>query len=45
MIDFLIRHSILTPENEPNYQEICRRLRRDLGLPGIVVADLNDNDG
>lgn len=35
MIDFLLRHSFVTPENEPSYLDIVRRLKRDLGLPGI----------
>jgi 8-oxo-dGTP pyrophosphatase MutT (NUDIX family) len=34
MLDFFIRHGILTKENEKNYDEIQRRLHRDLGLPG-----------
>ncbi|KAL1835745.1 hypothetical protein VTK73DRAFT_5427 [Phialemonium thermophilum] len=34
MLDFFIRHNILTPENEPNYEEIRRRVRRDLPFPG-----------
>lgn len=36
MIDFLIRHGHVTPESEPAYLDIVRRLRRDLDLPGIV---------
>jgi len=32
-IDFLIRHGYVTPENEPNYLEVCSRLR--LTLPNI----------
>ncbi|KAI0381966.1 NUDIX hydrolase domain-like protein [Hypomontagnella monticulosa] len=34
LIDFFIRHKILTPENEPNYEEIVKRLRRKLPFPG-----------
>lgn len=33
MIDFLIRHGRITPENEPDYVEICTRLRRRLPVP------------
>ncbi|KAL0243978.1 hypothetical protein I308_105241 [Cryptococcus tetragattii IND107] len=35
-VDFLIRHSFVTPENEPHFLEISTRLRRRLGvaLPG-----------
>ncbi len=35
MIDFLIRHGILTPENEPDYIEIQTRLHRRLEFPMI----------
>jgi 8-oxo-dGTP pyrophosphatase MutT (NUDIX family) len=34
MLDFLIRHGILTPENEPHYDEIQRRIHRRLPFPG-----------
>ncbi|EOO03857.1 putative nudix hydrolase 20 protein [Phaeoacremonium minimum UCRPA7] len=34
MIDFFIRHGILTPENEPNYDEIKARIRRKIPFPG-----------
>ncbi|KAI1780150.1 NUDIX hydrolase domain-like protein [Hypoxylon cercidicola] len=34
LVDFFIRHKILTPENEPDYDEILRRLRRKLPFPG-----------
>jgi 8-oxo-dGTP pyrophosphatase MutT (NUDIX family) len=34
MLDFFIRHGILTPENEPNLEEIKSRLHRDLEFPG-----------
>lgn len=30
MVDFLIRHGIVTSENEPDYTEICSRLHRRL---------------
>ncbi|KAH9897301.1 NUDIX hydrolase domain-like protein [Xylariomycetidae sp. FL2044] len=33
-LDFFIRHGILTPENEPNYHEIVRRMHRKLEFPG-----------
>ena len=26
IIDFLVRHGVLTPDNEPDYVELCRRL-------------------
>lgn len=32
LVDFLIRHGIVTPENEPNYVQIRCRLVRNLGL-------------
>ncbi|KAL7896271.1 NUDIX hydrolase domain-like protein [Trichoderma sp. SZMC 28014] len=33
IIDFLIRHGKITPENEPDYVDICMRLRRRLPVP------------
>lgn len=33
LIDFLVRHGILTPENEPDYIEIVSRLHRKLDFP------------
>lgn len=33
IIDFLIRHGRITPENEPDYVEICMRLQRRLPVP------------
>ncbi|KAL1845879.1 hypothetical protein Plec18170_009479 [Paecilomyces lecythidis] len=33
MLDFLIRHGVLTPENEPDYIEIVSRLHRRLSFP------------
>nr|XP_019048450.1 hypothetical protein I302_02222 [Kwoniella bestiolae CBS 10118]OCF27380.1 hypothetical protein I302_02222 [Kwoniella bestiolae CBS 10118] len=33
-IDFLIRHGFITPENEPNYSEILRRIHRRSGIAG-----------
>jgi 8-oxo-dGTP pyrophosphatase MutT (NUDIX family) len=34
MLDFFIRHGILTEENEKDYKEIKRRLHRELEFPG-----------
>ncbi|CDZ98559.1 Thiamine pyrophosphokinase [Phaffia rhodozyma] len=39
MIDFLIRFELLTAESEENFEYIKSRLRRDFGLPGIVLRD------
>ncbi|KAK9454804.1 NUDIX hydrolase domain-like protein [Dipodascopsis uninucleata] len=33
MIDFFIRHGIITPENEPDYLEIVSRMHRNIGFP------------
>lgn len=33
MIDFFIRHGLVTPETEEQYVEICNRLRRKLPMP------------
>lgn len=33
MIDFFIRHGIITDENEPDYLELLTRLRRQLPVP------------
>jgi hypothetical protein len=33
MIDFFVRHGILTPENEPDYLEIVARLHRRMEHP------------
>ncbi|KAG5928359.1 hypothetical protein E4U42_000805, partial [Claviceps africana] len=33
LIDFLIRHAVITPESEPEYVDICSRLRRRLPVP------------
>lgn len=30
MIDFFVRHGVVTPESEPDYVDICTRLRRRL---------------
>ncbi|KAJ9216098.1 hypothetical protein DTO166G4_2342 [Paecilomyces variotii] len=35
LIDFFIRHGILTPENEPDYMEIMARLHRRLEFPTV----------
>ncbi|KAI1107918.1 NUDIX hydrolase domain-like protein [Jackrogersella minutella] len=34
LVDFFIRHNIVTPENEPDFDEIVRRLHRKLPFPG-----------
>ena len=34
VLDFFIRHGILTAENESNFEEIQRRLHRNLDFPG-----------
>ncbi|KAI1461809.1 NUDIX hydrolase domain-like protein [Annulohypoxylon moriforme] len=34
LVDFFIRHNIITPENEPDYEEIVRRLHRKLPFAG-----------
>lgn len=41
IIDFLIRHSILTPENEPDYLEIMARLHRRLPFPTVKFSSEN----
>lgn len=33
MLDFFIRHGVLTPENEPDYLEIIARIHRRLPFP------------
>ena len=37
LVDFLMRHGLVTPETEPNYIEIRQRMSRYLGvaLPSI----------
>ncbi|KAJ2986924.1 hypothetical protein NUW58_g4800 [Xylaria curta] len=34
VVDFFVRHGIITPDNEPDYAEILRRLHRKLPFPG-----------
>jgi hypothetical protein len=34
ILDFFIRHGILTPDNEKDFDEIKRRIHRDIELPG-----------
>lgn len=34
VLDFFIRHGILTPENEPDFEEIQAKLHRKLEFPG-----------
>jgi 8-oxo-dGTP pyrophosphatase MutT (NUDIX family) len=38
MIDFFIRHGVITEENNVDYLELCRRLRRKLPVPTSVNA-------
>ena len=33
MLDFFVRHGILTPENEPDYIEVVSRIHRRLDFP------------
>ncbi|KAG5989817.1 hypothetical protein E4U43_004427 [Claviceps pusilla] len=35
LIDFLVRHAVITPEHEPQYVDICSRLRRKLPVPTV----------
>ena len=32
LVDFLVRHGFVTPENEPNYVEISWRMHRRLAV-------------
>lgn len=32
LLDFFVRHGVLTPEGERDYMEVCSRLHRDLTL-------------
>lgn len=34
LLDFFVRHRILTPDNEPDYDEIVQRMHRKLVFPG-----------
>ncbi|KAK3353532.1 NUDIX hydrolase domain-like protein [Lasiosphaeria hispida] len=34
MLDFFLRHGILTPENEPHYEELRARAHRPIHFPG-----------
>ncbi|KAI0164625.1 NUDIX hydrolase domain-like protein [Xylariaceae sp. FL1272] len=34
VLDFFVRHGIITAENEPDYAEIVQRMRRKLPFPG-----------
>ena len=38
LIDFLVRHNLVTPEEEPNYFEIIQRTHRDLDSSVIYAA-------
>jgi len=33
IVDFLVRHGLVTPITDPRYDSICLALRRDVGLP------------
>jgi 8-oxo-dGTP pyrophosphatase MutT (NUDIX family) len=33
LLEFFVRHGVITPENEPDYIEIVSRLHRKLGFP------------
>ncbi|KAI0188948.1 thiamine pyrophosphokinase-related protein-like protein [Xylaria flabelliformis] len=41
VIDFFVRHGIITEENERDYVEICMRLHRNLEFPVFGVSFLN----
>ncbi|KAI5866461.1 NUDIX hydrolase domain-like protein [Durotheca rogersii] len=41
LLDFFIRHKILTAENEPDYAEIVQRLHRRLPFPGPSLSPSN----
>jgi len=32
LVDFLVRHSLVTPENEPNYLELVWHMHRRIGV-------------
>jgi len=34
MVDFLVRHGLVSPETDGKYIEVCQTLRRRLDLPG-----------
>jgi 8-oxo-dGTP pyrophosphatase MutT (NUDIX family) len=36
MIDFLVRHGVITPESEKDYVDLCSRLRRRLPVPTMA---------
>jgi hypothetical protein len=38
LVDFLIRHNLVTPEEEPNYFEIIWRTKRDLDSSITLAA-------
>ena len=33
LVDFFVRHGIITPENEPDYIELCSKMRRKFAYP------------
>jgi len=39
LLDFMIRHGILTVENEKDYVEICSKLRERLIYPGLSMTE------
>ncbi|KAI1336027.1 NUDIX domain-containing protein [Xylariaceae sp. FL0016] len=45
VIDFFVRHGILTRENEPDYDEIVRRMHRKLPFPGPHQEPLPPDTG
>jgi hypothetical protein len=38
LVDFLVRHNLVTPEEEPNYFEIIWRTKRDLDSSMTLAA-------
>jgi hypothetical protein len=38
LVDFLVRHNLVTPEKEPKYFEIIKRTHRDLDSSVIYAA-------
>ena len=41
-LDFFVRHGIVTVENEGNFDEIRRRLHRELEFPGPHRLDVGE---
>jgi hypothetical protein len=44
MLDFFIRHGIISPENEPNFVEIITRMHRRLPVATCPSKDLLDDE-